>query len=246
MATPSVFISYSHDSPEHKDWVLRLAIDLRERGVDASIDQWDLTPGQDIAAFMQTGILSSDRVILVCSENYVRKAEGGLGGVGFERLIVTGEVIQNLDTKKFIPLVRGNPTGPRVPRFLGPRLYIDFTEDAAYEARREELLRELHGTPARIKPLLGANPFSGDSPAIAKEADEAAVNRAKTIAIFKLKLRMLEEQIYPQEARLAGLRKGTKKWSEAQAELQTLVGQRDKFSASLGRIEMRNQGTAKS
>lgn len=172
MKPPSVFISYSHDSENHKAWVLRLATDLRERGVDATLDQWELVPGQDVAAFMQKGILEADRVLLVCSSAYVSKAEAGTGGVGFERLIVTGEVVQNIDTRKFIPLVRNNPTEPRVPRFLGPRLYIDFNDDAAYEAKREELLRELLGAPLAVKPPLGANPFSGAMP---KQAEPARV-----------------------------------------------------------------------
>lgn len=61
---PKVFVSYSHDSPEHKAWVLTLAEDLRKLGIDAILDQWDLAAGQDIPAFMGTGISSSDRVIL--------------------------------------------------------------------------------------------------------------------------------------------------------------------------------------
>ncbi len=170
MKAPSVFISYSHDSAEHKAWVLRLAADLRERGVDATLDQWDLAPGQDVATFMQKGILDSDRVILVCSNVYVSKAEAGMGGVGFERLIVTGEVVQNIDTRKFIPLVRANPLEPRIPRFLGPRLYIDFNDESAYEAKREELLRELLGAPANAKPPLGVNPFSAELPQQAEPA----------------------------------------------------------------------------
>ncbi|MBI5449973.1 MAG: toll/interleukin-1 receptor domain-containing protein [Gammaproteobacteria bacterium] len=172
MRPPSVFISYSHDSEAHKAWVLRLASDLREHGVDATLDQWELVPGQDVAAFMQKGILEADRVLLVCSSTYVSKAEAGAGGVGFERLIVTGEVVQNIDTRKFIPLVRGNPTEPRIPRFLGPRLYIDFNNDASYETKREELLRELLGAPLAIKPPLGTNPFSGAMP---KQAELARV-----------------------------------------------------------------------
>jgi TIR domain len=172
MNVPSVFISYSHDSEEHKAWVLRLAVELRERGVDATLDQWDLAPGQDVAAFMQKGILDADRVILVCSGTYVRKAEAGTGGVGFERLIVTGEVVQNIDTRKFIPVVRANSADPQIPRFLGPRLYINFNDDASYEVKRDELLRELLGAPAYVKPPLGANPFSfsGELP---KQAEPA-------------------------------------------------------------------------
>ncbi|WP_240441332.1 toll/interleukin-1 receptor domain-containing protein [Ralstonia solanacearum] len=163
MTIPSVFISYSHDSEQHKAWVRRLAEEIRQHGVNATLDQWDLSLGQDIATFMQKGILDADRVLLVCSETYVRKAEAGVGGVGFERLIVTSEVVQNIDTRKFIPLVRANASEPFIPRFLGPRLYINFNDDATYEVKREELLRELLGAPANVKPPLGANPFSVES-----------------------------------------------------------------------------------
>jgi len=45
-------------------------------------------------------------------------------------------------------------------------LYIDFTHDADYKSKLEELLRELHGSPAVVKPPLGPNPFSGTAPAV--------------------------------------------------------------------------------
>lgn len=163
MTPPKVFISYSHDSDAHKDWVRQFATDLRNGGTDAILDQWRLAPGQDIAAFMQRGITDSDRVILVCSETYVRKAEGGAGGVGYERLVLTAELIQNIDTKKFIPLLRANPS-QRIPAFLGPRLFVDFNHDDLYTARLDQLLRELLGVPSSIEPPIGPNPFSGAAP----------------------------------------------------------------------------------
>jgi len=160
---PKVFISYSHDSDPHRAWVLRLATDLRTGGIDATLDRWDLTPGQDIVAFMQKGITESARVLLICTDQYRQKAERGSGGVGFERLIVTAELVQNIDTRKFVPIVRDNPSR-LIPVFLGPRLYIDFCADADYDARLDELLRELHGEPATTRPPIGPNPFSGSAP----------------------------------------------------------------------------------
>lgn len=139
MAAPNVFISYSHDSASHKEWVLKLATNLRTAGINATLDQWDLSPGQDLAAFMHDGIAKADRVLLVCSETYVKKSEGGLGGVGYERLIVTGEVIESIDTKKFIPVVRDNSQATKTPKHLGSRLYIDFSDDSKYEGSFEEL-----------------------------------------------------------------------------------------------------------
>lgn len=142
--------------------MLKLATDLRNNGVDATLDQWDLSPGQDIAAFMQAGIIESDRVLMVCTESYVDRAESGAGGVGYERLIVTAELVQNIATNKFVPLIRSNDAR-RVPNFLGPRLYIDFSDEAKYDEKLAELLGELHGQPASTKPPLGQSPFSGSA-----------------------------------------------------------------------------------
>ena len=87
MPAPKVFISYSHDSQQHKEWVLGLATALRTNGIDAVLDQWDLSPGQDIAAFMARGIRTADRVLLICTGPYVSKAETGVGGVGYSHLL---------------------------------------------------------------------------------------------------------------------------------------------------------------
>jgi hypothetical protein len=80
MSAPKVFISYSHDTTQHKDWVRGLASELRTNGIDAVLDQWDLSPGQDMAAFMAGGIQTADRVLLICTDPYVSKAEAGTGG----------------------------------------------------------------------------------------------------------------------------------------------------------------------
>tara|TARA_R110002051_G_scaffold273420_1_gene334052 strand:- start:620 stop:1810 length:1191 start_codon:yes stop_codon:yes gene_type:complete len=132
-----------------------------ENGVEVVLDQWDLALGQDLSLFMQEGISSSDRVLMICSDTYVAKAEAGKGGVGFERLIVTKEVIASIETKKFIPVARGNAAEPRTPNFLGPRLYADFNFEDGYHARLDEVLREIHGVPQNPKPAIGQNPFSG-------------------------------------------------------------------------------------
>lgn len=158
---PRVFISYSHDSQEHKDWVRDLGTKLRENGVDVTLDQWDLRFGDDVTRFMEDSVSQSSRVLMVCTPQYVRKADGGLGGVGYERTIVTAELVQNLGQNKFVPLIRVSAEGSRAtPLFLGTRYYIDFQDDAKFKEKLEELLRELHQAPANVKPLLGKNPFA--------------------------------------------------------------------------------------
>ena len=38
MTTPKVFVSYSHDSSEHKEWVLKLCSDLMAKGVEVTLE----------------------------------------------------------------------------------------------------------------------------------------------------------------------------------------------------------------
>lgn len=160
---PSVFISYSHDSEEHRDWVLRLATDLRAWGVDAVLDQWDLRLGEDLPSFMTRGISDATRVILVCTEEYVGKANEGSGGVGYESLIITAGIYKDTATAKFLPVVRQDGAEARLPQFVEGRFYVDFSHDASYSDRLEDLVREIHGTPSSSKPPLGVNPFEGQS-----------------------------------------------------------------------------------
>jgi hypothetical protein len=156
---PRVFISYSHDNTAHIDWVLKLATDLRAAGIDANLDQWGLHPGQDIVSFMERSIRESDRVILICSNSYVEKANSGQGGVGYERLIISADVVADIDTRKFIPIIRNNDSANKAPHFLGARFYLDFNLNSVYKEQFDNLIREIHQAPALEKPPLEPTPF---------------------------------------------------------------------------------------
>jgi len=157
---PRVFISYSHDTPAHKKWVGELATKLVDKGVDVILDQWDLGFGDDVPKFMERAVSEADRVLMICTEAYVRKADDGKGGVGYEAMIVTGELVKDLGTAKFIPIVRQSGEPKTRPRCVGTRLYVDLSDDANFEDNFELLLREIHDAPKLAKPPLGQNPFS--------------------------------------------------------------------------------------
>lgn len=74
MEIPKAFVSYSHDSQDHKKWVLDFATRLHNNGIDASLDQWDLKAGDDLPHFMERGLAGADRVLMICTDNYVTKA----------------------------------------------------------------------------------------------------------------------------------------------------------------------------
>jgi hypothetical protein len=158
MTIPKAFISYSHDSLAHKQWVLEFATRLRNSGIDAILDQWELQPGDDLPSFMEKQLVSADRVLMICTEQYVKKANAGTGGVGYEKMIVTSDLMRSIDTKKVIPIIR--QSGSRcVPTFLESKKYIDFSNEAEIEYSYDEVVRALVGAPLFKKPQIGNNPF---------------------------------------------------------------------------------------
>lgn len=156
---PKVFVSYSHDSQEHKDWVLKLSTRLVANGVDIILDQWDLPLGGDLPRFMALGLTGADRVLAICTASYVAKADAGEGGTGYETMILTAQVMRNITADRIIPVIRDNEGPGFTPVFLGSRLYVDFRDDARYEEHYGELIREIHGVKISPRPPLGTNPF---------------------------------------------------------------------------------------
>lgn len=164
---PKVFISYSHDSEQHRAWVLTLATRLVANGVDIVLDQWDLTLGSDLPRFMEQGLTGAKRVLAVCTEPYVSKANAGIGGVGYEKMILTAQLMQDITSDRIIPAIRTNILATPVPTFLSSRVYIDFRDDLAFESKYAELIRDIHGQEVKPRPALGKNPFNAAVPATA-------------------------------------------------------------------------------
>lgn len=158
MDAPKVFISYSHDSQEHKKWVLDFATRLRYSGIDATIDLWDLKPGDDLPYFMEKNLNNSDYILMICTNRYVEKANAGTGGVGYEKMIITSEFLSNIDSNKIIPIIRQNGTY-NVPVFLKSKLFIDFSTTDDFEVNFDNLIRTFLGAPLYQKPEIGNNPF---------------------------------------------------------------------------------------
>lgn len=157
MSTPKVFISYSHDSLDHKKWVLELATRLRNNGIDAIIDQWELRPGDDLPHFMETHLANADYVVMICTDKYVQKANAGAGGVGYEKMIVTADLLTNIDSNKIVPVIRQFGTC-NVPTFLRTKLFVNLSNDDEFNF--DELVRTFHGAPLYKKLEIGNNPFT--------------------------------------------------------------------------------------
>lgn len=168
MNNPRLFISYSWTSPEHEDWVLKLATELRESGVDVILDKWDLKEGHDAYVFMEQMVTdpSVSKVIIVCEPSYVRKADSRAGGVGTETQIISGEIYARSDQSKFVAVVREHSTdgSSSVPAYYKSRIHIDLSDPSCYAESFDQLLRWVFNRPLNVKPQIGPIPeFLRDS-----------------------------------------------------------------------------------
>ena len=108
--TISVFISYSHDSPQHEARVLVPADRLRTDGIDAMIDQYWTVPPEGWQLWMEKRIRDAKFVLLVCTETYLRrvmKEDAGKGlGVMWESSIIYSHLYSaGVVNTKSIPIV---------------------------------------------------------------------------------------------------------------------------------------------
>jgi hypothetical protein len=160
--SPKTFISYAWTSEDHKSLVRSLAERLRDDGVDATLDQWDLKPGHDAIAFMEQIVTDPNvkKVIIVCDLAYVEKSNARKGGVGTEAQIISPGIYAKADQDKFVVVsVERDETGePCRPAFYNSRIAIPMDDENEFEARYEELLRWVFDKPLRPKPPLGKRP----------------------------------------------------------------------------------------
>jgi chromosomal replication initiator protein len=145
----TVFISYARESDAHNDWVNQLA-DAIEELPDFTVvfDQYDLHAGKDLTYFMEKG-LRCDRIIVVITPEYVRKATARTGGVGYESSVISADLLADQLSDRIVPVVR---SGSERPAFLRSKLFVDCRNDERYDLSIAELRRALLGSAMATRP----------------------------------------------------------------------------------------------
>ena len=168
-ASPRVFISYSWDSEEHKNDVLKLANTLRQSwGIETDIDQYvrakpPFTPPQGWDLWMEKRIEWAEFVLIVCTETYMRRFRGddapGIGrGVTWEGTIIRQHIYNNqLTDTKFIPVVFSSQDLAYVPLILNAHdKYILEDEKSwrtlVYRLRQEPIIEMPEVATAKLPP----------------------------------------------------------------------------------------------
>lgn len=149
---PIVFISYSWDSDEHKEWVKNFALGLRERGIFVLLDQF-YEEGGDLVNFMISGIRNADRVLVIGTPTYKEKAEKTSSGVRQEDQIINIDLYYQSDSTKYIPCLRHGSFESSFTQFIGVRKGFDFSNDNNFSSEINRLSEKLINPTYSLPPL---------------------------------------------------------------------------------------------
>lgn len=154
-----VFISHTSTTAESIEWVKNLALYLIDNGIQARLDHFHLRHGMDLPQWMCNELAMAQKVIVVCDETYKQKADGRLGGVGWETMIIQGDVA-NLppDSTKYQVIVRSEDINQGLPMYLKTKYAFHARPSDRNNAYREELIRDLLDLP--VDERLEARQFS--------------------------------------------------------------------------------------
>jgi hypothetical protein len=113
----------------------------------------------DLPQWMCNELALANKVIVVCDQTYKQKADGRLGGVGWETMIIQGD-IANLpaDNTKYQVVVRANDLAEGLPLYLRTKFAFHARPSDPAQSFRNDLLREIFELP--LDERLEAKEFS--------------------------------------------------------------------------------------
>jgi hypothetical protein len=157
--SPKVFVSYAHESGQHKAQVLAFATFLRQAGITATLDVWSADARQDWYSWAIHEMTTADFVLIVASERY-RTTGDGHGpyaehrGVQSEAALLRELVYTDRVTwlPKLLPVVLPGHTTDQVPLFLQPHTATRFVVTSFDTAGAETLLRVILRQPGHVAP----------------------------------------------------------------------------------------------
>ncbi|WP_283695822.1 toll/interleukin-1 receptor domain-containing protein [Clostridium perfringens] len=129
ISTKRVFISYSWEEDEHQQWVKDFATDLRKHGIESRLDRWHLEGGDRLPLFMERELRENDYVLIICTPKYKMKSDKREGGVGYEGDIITSELFNLGNHKKYIPILRKGRWIDAAPTSLMSKYYFDLSDE---------------------------------------------------------------------------------------------------------------------
>jgi len=157
MSATTVFISYSHDSDEHRKRVLALSERLREDGIETLLDQYvNGTPAEGWPRWMLNQLDAADFVLVVCTETYYRRFRGhevpGKGkGVDWEGALITSDLYAARSRSlKFVPVFLSSVVEDYIPEPLRAGTHYPLASESDYQRLYDFLLQQAGVEPGPV------------------------------------------------------------------------------------------------
>lgn len=151
MAAPRVFVS--HASEDKERFVLKFAERLRENGIDAWLDKWEMLPGDSlIDKIFSEGIKEAAAVIVVVSRASIQRP--------WVKEELNAAAVKRIDTgSKLIPVVIDDC---EVPDSLRTTLWEKIEDVNSYETSFQRICASILGR--SLRPPIGEAPYYLKSP----------------------------------------------------------------------------------
>jgi hypothetical protein len=145
---PKVFVC--HASEDEDRFVLEFGRKLRERGIDAFVDEWEIGPGDSLVRrIFEEGIGDAEAVIVVVSELSVNKP--------WVRQELDAAMVRHINgVSKLIPVVIGSIDESQIPETLKTIVWERIENLDDYDFELERIVMSIYGH--REKPPLGEPP----------------------------------------------------------------------------------------
>lgn len=168
------FISYAHDTPEHRELVREFWFFLRKSGLDAWSDFAVGEQRREWTRTMESAVRQAEFILIVASPEYRRRAAADRPagdtagrGVEYEAGLIRERLYQDRDRwfTRVLPVILPGGSRGDVPDFLLPASSTVYTVTDFTVAGAERLLRVLTGQPGEIVPATGEPPHLPPRPA---------------------------------------------------------------------------------
>lgn len=140
----TIFISYSWETLDHQIWVRDLAKLIIDNGAEVILDKTHMKLGAHMKTFMIRSVLDADIVLIILTPEYKSKADGLVGGAGYEYNLISEEMFKVAQTNtKFIPVLRQGDFRSSLTSFLAGFRYADLRDGPDYTKNLNELITHL-------------------------------------------------------------------------------------------------------
>jgi TIR domain len=127
-----LFISYSS---RDRGFVLKLASDLKDKGLTVWLDQWEVKPGERLRERINDAIARCNYLLVLLSPNSINSQ--------WVRVELDSAMIRELDSKQVvvIPTLFGDISDREIPPDLKGKHYLDFRDNKEYKNNLKRIIK---------------------------------------------------------------------------------------------------------